>query len=250
MKILIYIYIFFFSLSSFASVGEPKVIWRQYPIRVCFDGWQYKSHAPFLEAIKETIMKEFAPERTIVSFTGWKKCNELSSSEYDVRIKPTGDLEQAIGAAGRSPIGDHSIYLPETGYTQDLSVPQGDVLLWDPITFTGLGFDIKPFVGRMPSKVFLSYTALHEFGHVAGLRHEHLHFADVPNDQKCNPQLIKKFEAEKPATSTHFYGDYDSYSVMNYCWYNYIVKNGLSDEVKLSDGDIKTLRQMYSVPHR
>jgi hypothetical protein len=79
-------------------------------------------------------------------------------------------------------------------------------------------------------------TVIHEFGHVAGLGHEHLHPDAYNEDPKCSE--TKK--NQKP-DADFIYTPYDRHSAMNYCTFS----NALNYPRGLSPKDVELLRSLY-----
>jgi hypothetical protein len=92
--------------------------------------------------------------------------------------------------------------------------------------------------------------AIHELGHVAGLQHEHYR-NESKIDQTCIDTHNKRTYADlgkNPSDTAVTIGDYDSKSIMNYCYMD-AYENGVIkvDKIELSAGDLKTLRTLYGV---
>jgi hypothetical protein len=73
----------------------------------------------------------------------------------------------------------------------------------------------------------LKYSAIHEFGHLAGLRHENIS-PDAEKDPNCTEDDIGP---ESAMANIKLLTPYDPSSIMNYCLYNFIRKSGLDFRV-------------------
>ncbi len=205
--------------SALAGVYSENT-WDHHDIVVCFaDGeidprtesgykikvknWN-KSNKKHIEA---WVKEEYSPERTGIYFTGWKSCNEDSdvdvvlfynSNSYIKRFV-LGDIDGVAGDLG--PRRENKVL----GYPNARSIVA--------ISKTGMN----------------KGTVIHEFGHVAGLAHEHNHY-DVPKADKACPHYERNF------TTKLEYTDFDPASIMSYC--SIKLK-------KLSDGDVSLLKELY-----
>lgn len=239
---------------AYAGIIEPATLWEKNEIVTCF----YNSEAQLAptklktvqgaketyefvpkelsrrekKKVAETVLKNFSAERTGIYFTGWKDCSD--TEEYDLIVMEAKGLVPFITRPsfnGRAVIGeDGSLARNEEG---------------------AIGFYEKsgamPYVALTVQK---AGTVVHEFGHVAGLRHEHIH-QDAFADENCSHPFLpldftKPETIEKPHDSTLIYTSYDPQSIMNYCWM--IPRRSQLDREKgviLSQKDIETLSQFY-----
>lgn len=79
-------------------------------------------------------------------------------------------------------------------------------------------------------EAFIKYSGVHEFGHVLGFSHEH--------NRKDTPAYCNLLFAAQGADGDLVTGEWDPYSVMNYCSVPYM-------HGRLSCGDIEGVQQMY-----
>ncbi len=223
------------------GVGEPLVSWTKRSVRVCwlsggaFDpAFAKNDFSPKLkEAVQNIVQKEYTLDRTGIEFTGWQECTELKEDEFDLVIL------QDDYAAPTNKIVDGFRKSNTEGYAV---LGEGSKL--ETITKTKLGKNMKkykitkkgffkrnqehPMMYLSYNKAFdkingnflsvdeLQFTALHELGHVAGLRHEHAR-PEAKQDPNCS--LFGEFKNEETYhDTTKIYGPYDSNSIMNYCW--------------------------------
>lgn len=157
--------------------------------------------------IQNWVNEQYTLEKTGIHFTGWKDCEEAPEAEVVIFYNKNSVIMTAIFGGLHGLAGEFGPLRPGRieGYPAALNS----------VTISKSGMN--------------KGTALHEFGHVAGLAHEHNHPDADENGKKCKdiaPYFRTKFE----------YEPYDAESIMSYC----SVRNH-----KLSSGDIKLLKQLY-----
>lgn len=237
-----------------AGIIEPKTVWDKKRIVTCFYNSKSQLEGTAIESydiarekfrfrpkelskkekakVVEVTMRNFTEDRTGIHFVGWKDCSE--TQEYDVVVMEAKGKIPVLSSPsfnGRAVIGEDGVLLQtENGET---------------------GFFEKS--GKLPIvalTVQKAGTIVHEFGHVAGLRHEHIH-QDAFDDENCENRIIpldfdKPESIEKPHDTTLFYTSYDQQSIMNYCW---LIPNHYQLDrnkgVILSQKDIDTLKKFY-----
>jgi hypothetical protein len=209
------------SLAGTLSVGEPFLKWNKKEVKVCwqdldpiplerFDELHIKKMELFkktlatIEAsskqiIQEVITSEYTEVRTGIHFSGWKSCKD--SANYDV-VLFMGKQNASVGgyaSLGSGHIDSHANYsLLEKGK----------------LAFVYL--DVDPGEGsRLNLNEHLRMGALHEFGHLAGLRHEHLR-KEAQGDILCDVAYIDLIETAD--LKTRNFSSYDPNSIMNYCY--------------------------------
>ena len=240
-----------------ASVYERELLWNKSEVVVCFydDESQVQLTEermgenakyillPFTNSqkvfTKKLINANYTKEETGISFIGWKNCSELSN--FDVilfRIEPKKN--ELLDFSGKSSIGVGGIK-----YEKEL-IPNGYEK------------------SRILIYRFRSSTLLHEFGHIAGFRHEHIRI-ESKRDPNCFTyaqanysrglnhngrnlwyrQFVKLSKGlDVLYRSSQFGSFYDPNSIMNYC-HNY--KQNLNmQKSQLSEIDKKTLRSLYN----
>lgn len=183
------------------------------------------------EAIKSLIQKEYNSQRIGVEFTGWKDCGDEAKADviiFTTHDSPHESLNDFI--MGELPYGQATI--GEAGdYNSKREVFFKPANHLKPFVFIRMvdaseGFKISPLKA-------LKLTALHEFGHLLGLRHEHAR-DEAKNDPNCSTtETYKTKYSESLDKSTAFYGVYDPNSIMNYCHLRMLKKKvGLKFTVK------------------
>jgi hypothetical protein len=91
---------------------------------------------------------------------------------------------------------------------------------------------------KMEPLQHLKMTALHEFGHLAGLRHEHIREeAKAAEDPSC-------LTGEIPGPEVKSFGSYDPNSIMNYCWNGFLRRNGTRGTFRVPEE--KTLQEVLA----
>lgn len=252
------------------------------------------STSEYKEQIKKIIQQEYQLKKVGIEFIGWEKCplptdENFKSIDLVLLIKTSPPLfsfnwfkEFLSGTIyGEANIGQNGYYatIPDLEknkeyknfltkflfkrylkgfYNKDLT-KKSFVLLTQ----------INPTKNWSQARVqtHQQLVALHEFGHIAGMRHEHTR-SEIKSDQFCQmieDQAIflfasyKRPKIEPRLDSSIAYGNYDPYSVMSYC---YLVAKSQFEEpsfkqyftntqiknmkVGLSNGDIHALRCLYN----
>lgn len=254
------------SISATAGLFNEYNPWQKTAIRVCFahtsddfstlnyfhDGtlndlrgdfvgnWQQEAK----QKAQQIIESEFSKEKTLIHFVGWQDCPvDVEKSDFDVMLYTSQvELNNIFMEYGRASIGNNSQY--------DDSIKSKKAFLYiaDLSTFA-LDFKKMKFKGDV--ELYWKYTLVHEFGHLAGLLHEHDQ-KDVVNDPNC-PEgmvaaLIRGTKNFTKLSYTYRHGPYDQNSIMNYCFKNLYRDNNrkLVRQSVLSPQDIETLTKMYS----
>lgn len=209
------------STSTFGGIYTRK-IWGNNNVSVCFAqaepelrrvshdhfriiGWTEKK----MKKAASFINAEYTPERTAIHFTGWRPCQEMPYA--DVIFFLAEDTRYSVtGFNGLGSIG------PQPGVVSGYPYASGMVVITRDFLYKSL--------------------TVHEFGHVAGLHHEHEH-PDFSRFQKnCWMQAAQNF-----SPSNVYFTEFDHKSVMNYCTINAPGGRGLG----LSKGDVSLLNYMY-----
>lgn len=240
--------LFFLSLSCSGGIIEPETKWKKLNVTICFaestGDWQNQVQKERIEGMKfiplsqeeketviRTIETEFSKERTSITFSGWKDCADTPSPDAIVsKAKITKFL--GIEVAGPTFRGESSI----GNDGDDLKAYQGTT-------------------GKRPLIILMDYTPViiaHEFGHLAGLRHEHIH-PQASHDQRC----LRLFKLSPKSYGSYFekigdkfYGStkvvtkYDPDSIMNDCA---IQRLRTPRTELLSELDQKTLKEEYKL---
>lgn len=220
-----------------ANIYEPNVLWDKRDIKVCFydqpdqitltnyslDKAQLKKQGftpDFLSneakaKIKTVIEANYTVDSTEINFYGWDGCSQSPDSDVIIMRAAKIDrkfwLDKQVRFLGKSSIG------------------QGGVL-------TNQGFLFKNLIVK-PVVLFKSTESgviSHEFGHLAGLRHEHVH-PTAKAKKECEHTLINE------NLSTAVVNSYDPDSIMSYCKVTKQMEDG-----RLSASDKALLKFIYS----
>jgi hypothetical protein len=179
--------------------------------------------------IQNKVQEQYTLENTGIEFIGWKLCTE--TPQADIIVVALQNTNSSIGEKlNELPFGAADIGKPTTPEQK---------------RYVFIRTSVNP---NIPSpEDYITQTALHEFGHTAALRHEHLQVEAI-NDNNCSSIQVEEINEElrNKGIDGDSYGPYDSQSIMNYCYIDYYLTNLLPPKlVKLSAADIHTLRCLY-----
>ena len=213
------------SFSAQASIYGSYYLWPKQEIKTCFargdklprtDGkyvlkfrdWNKSQKAK----IKRWVQEEYSSERTGIHFVGFEDCGVNPDIDVAIFYNQNSKIDSLVhgGMDGLASLGT-----------------MGARILMYPL--------IKGFV--VISKTGLDKgTVVHEFGHVAGLDHEHEHPDAVRYEPECT------YTNEYPIIKAGFiYEPFDQDSVMNYCK----VYGRKGKKAGLSAQDVDVLRRIY-----
>lgn len=158
------------------------------------------------ETLERLLAQEYSRSRTGISFSSFKDCEQSPNSDIVLFKARNGGL---LG-------GQASIGPKRKGYVEGFPSAHGYVLLYD-----------------------LNLTNVtHEFGHVLGLQHEHLHPEAFDEDPNCLRRILN---APAKLSEHYTYTPYNRTSIMNYC---YTSAEG-GDKIGLDAEDLENLRRLY-----
>ena len=232
-----FIILMFVSFQSFGSVFESNISWLNKNVKVCFaravnwdesritedflfddepsEGQAVNYSTSEKVRIKKVINQNFTANVTGIHFIGWKDCDEQDDS--DVFIYKSIRAEDLL--MGKASIGYKAKLsrIPnqrEIGYIRDMSIIKKEFIL---INTEG----IERYKGLLRYEEVFDRTVMHEFGHLAGLRHEISRVKEARSDSNCietgnfdlPPYLVEKMGPTAKSVS-----DYDSNSIMNDCF--------------------------------
>lgn len=243
------------AFSSPLSVVESNYKWDKSSLRVCWSNdTKYIDGKSLLKELKNIelyflnnedrkilqnkIQEEYSLSKVGIEFTGWGECNE----EADFDIALIGTQENPESKPDNSDVvpGQARIGLKLRSGKAATSQEKGYIFLRKLLPVSD--FKVTPLQN-------LLITSVHEFGHAAGLRHEHIR-PEAALDPNCliliKKEIFQDMQSESISTATMI-GAYDSESIMNYCYERALRRRDLKsdNEIKLSAGDIKSLRCIY-----
>ncbi len=231
------------------SVSEPKVSWTNPVVQVCFADPVHVTESQFsyyieegdsvkawdaitMDTIKSVVAANYTKKLTGISFAGWKACTKASGKKV-VRLF----YGEFMSHSGIATLGENA------GLFQFLSPGSEPWEEWLKDTDEKLPpFAAIAFTGTRMNE--FKWNILHEFGHLAALRHEHTR-EEARRDPHCRSPFI--YLGEPIQSSTRLTGAYDPRSIMSYCLKDFAFRRGgeIDQVPMLTDGDRATLRALY-----
>lgn len=186
----------------------PRRVGQSVTIRVCWedvDAAYISERRQVASAVASTWSQAAA-----VEFEGWEKCSNSDTQSVRIAVADVGPHAKKLG--------------------QKIAGVRDGVVL---------NFELKRWIPKAwclesasRKRQCILAIAVHEFGHVLSLAHEH-NRSDTPQDCEEMPQ---------GPDGTDRIGVYDKDSIMNYCHEIYA-----RDGMKLSKGDIAAVQTLYGV---
>jgi len=252
----------FIENSALAGIFEPLTKWNKKEIQVCFVDkieqiilTEYSNNPDdfskqgfsigFLDRnekllVEQIITSEYQEALTGIYFSGWRNCSEIESADtYLFKANPlkrTLWFDKAPYFKGRSSIGNAGV-------------------------LSGRGYESGSKRASIVFSKIVPATIVHEFGHLSGLRHEHIN-PKADSDPACwkyafirsgaymnhhEPEIKDwislKDKSDVIVNTTVIYTDYDKNSAMNYCFFKQKAEEG--SEAHLSSLDQQTLKYLY-----
>jgi hypothetical protein len=216
------------------------------PLVVCWST-HHPSQSELRRAVENHVVSNFARTRKLRIQKGWGDCKTLNG-KFDVGVYFFDDPDFQSSQSSAAQLKKVKERRPQ-GPGNPFAVLGRKFLQGNPfgvqLNSSDLGRpDASARINKLTKQGRHNYTmsaSLHEFGHAAGLKHEHAHpkndcfFEDEPLGEGIYKGI--------PVTG------YDRVSIMNYCRF---AKNPseFSDEVNtkifhFSDGDVATLNKVY-----
>lgn len=140
------------------------------------------------ELVQKVLEEEYTSSRTGYTFVGFQDCQNTEKPNVVVGVRKGLSPHSIAGVKGVATTGMMGPTI--TSYEG----AQGAVIL-------------------SPSGVSKT-TITHEFGHILGLMHEHLH----PNAKAGTGSLCPYYSSDSEFKRNLIYTDFDETSVMNYCY--------------------------------
>ncbi len=248
-----------------AGIIEPHVLWDKTALKTCFfsdnsqlalttlvDKATTKKNFDFSpkslskskrENVKNVILNEFSSQRTGIHFTGFKDCKDEKNPDVIVmRAASKIILLDMPDFNGRAVIGQDGYFQYE--FEENEQGERNYVIEADGSYHEGF-FQKSGKAAFVALRTDNAGTITHEFGHVAGLRHEHIR-AEAEQDKNCYNFGVVWPTKELVYDTAQFETNYDNRSIMNYC-YLQSNKGSFSKMIGkiLSDGDVQTLKAYY-----
>ena len=215
------------------GVGVPKATWAKPEVKVCWEKEVNASDnlitAKARAIVEKAITKEYNL-RTNLSFVGWDICRNTASP--DVRITDFGANASPANGGNAGGLGTIDIeeFNGKPAPSSRTPVKFNFISACDPFYETGPNF----------LETCITFISLHEFGHVAALKHE-----QANPDSTCSlyEEPLKTVNVD---TKEIVVTKYDHDSIMNYCKRDKVFLNSIpADQIYLSAGDIEILKKLY-----
>lgn len=219
-----------FCFAGIKSIAEPKTKWFKNNVTVCWQNADEKIPQIFSPAqadtintlpspwekptdeikalIKQTINSQYHKKSTGIYFDGWESCDQ--SPYWDLMIVTSNSETSELH--GRTLFGQGvSVNEIEDEFPVDYSQRK-----------SFLYFNLHNLTEGLSDEDHMRLTTVHEFGHVAGLRHEHA------RDESLDDPLCAEIPTfETSSLYSKIVGQYDPTSVMSYCFLELLSKQGL-----------------------
>lgn len=254
MKKSILIIFVFFSINFLAfgedSIGVKKFIWASNKIKVCwldgdeipkqkFNNYQQSQLRNLNDkpetltrseklSLQKLVNEQFNELNTGIHFIGWESCKNnfldtqliIITGENKDDDFANHDNESREVRLGKATLGQGYIALNEPQVTDEKILNQRMGFLF---------LNTRPPSSKISRFQSMSYTFLHELGHVAGLLHEHSR-DEAKSDKICQLTKIKLVE-NNDENLYDVLSTYDNSSIMNYCYLGFVRMYGLNFKV-------------------
>lgn len=231
------ILMFLFSIQLMAGVADPAIIWPKKMVSVCWQNdiplsedlftpsqWaKLDTTSPDLispsldwkKKIQTAIDSEFTLSEAGITFVGWNSCD----------ISPNADAVIIVAKSSELPLGRASVGRSEYifGEERRTILPEGKKAF----VFINM---VEVTNSSLTYEEEILYTAIHEFGHLAGLNHENTQ-PQASVDPNCTEYDLYR---EPGQDFFQYLTAYDANSIMNYCFYNFISKSSLSFKAEIN----------------
>ncbi len=205
---------------------------QRYPIPVC---WENLSQSTVAERdnVRAAIVNTWQTY-SLARFNGWLQCpvSPLFFNGIRITVDNVKPPQAALGREGNGKVGVMRLNFRLNTPVKTTSDPQLITLL----------ARCQRDVRGSTLQTCIQSTAIHEFGHILGLAHEHNRptlygVLDIPFITQCNdndpdPTVIPQGSFRTKGNT--LFTDYDPNSVMNYCRNPYFGRRDLSNLDKLA----------------
>ena len=265
--------------NAFLSLAEDSFKWNKSTLKVCWASFTDLKQSPQFDevndlitkcesmnakpvfineedraAVKETVIREYNLRKTGITFEGWQNCTAVADADIklvflDKIIFPQLDPSKSNSIRREIltdfyslPVGQSNLGLSRRENNGARVTRSRDE---KGFIFVRKTRNLRSELKINPQHSFL-LTVLHEFGHAAGLRHEHIKKTAL-TDPNCKDVFLDKNDFTENTSTAHSFGEYDPLSIMNYCNIRQLEKKGIQSlsEIQLSPGDLHTLRCLY-----
>lgn len=191
---------FTFPISNLLAGIATYNRWTISEINVCFADKNTEYHVRGMEGptrnwkpkekelVQKVLEEEYTSARTGYTFVGFQDCDETENINVIVGVRNGFSAHSIAGVKGVATTGMAGAHI--TSYQG----AQGAVIL-------------------SPMGVSKT-TIIHEFAHILGLEHEHLH----PDAKANTSSLCPYYSNDAERKRNLIYTDFDETSVMNYCY--------------------------------
>lgn len=222
------------------SAGETAVAWGRTPLSVCWGNAKHleqtsiskeifvnlrknivNASSEIRKQIQAIITSEYNHSDLGVSFVGWQACDNSVRSDVvlTMALDPSRSVQELLSRPytvadlmdGLSSVGESGIFDEREGFLNKDSNKPAFVYLKE--------WKFRKAI--LPPMDHLKLFALHEFGHIAGLRHEHIR-SEAKRDPHCSKDTLTY--RDQRSSSTSYFSAYDPNSIMNYCYINNLIE--------------------------
>jgi Astacin (Peptidase family M12A) len=205
---------------------------KTYNIPVCWEKFTQSTAAERANVV--TAIANTWQKYSLARFTGWGQCplSPLVFNGIRITVNNVLDPRAALGRQGNGKVG-----VMRLNFRLNTPVKTSS----DPQLLTILARCQRDVRGSTLQTCIQS-TAIHEFGHILGLAHEHNRppqygVLDIPFITQCNDNDPDPYPLPQGSFKTKgntLFTDYDPNSVMNYCRKPYFGRRDLSNLDKLA----------------
>lgn len=234
---------------AFAGTTEPEHIWRKKSINVCWwdkgtkNLYSLKVINPTLhkilnakyydvllmqnsrkEIIKKNIVDTYTLDETGIRFIGWKDCSMSKNSDViiyainDFKIKTQFKNIPANSSHYRYEHKQVMNFIKNSSNSSNVALIDANHIKNEPQAHLIIYENNDTL--KLYTNEYLKLNAIHEFGHLAGLRHEDIRREEAYKSQYCriSPDTLKN-NYESKGDQTSFTSNYDQESIMCYCYF-------------------------------